>query len=76
MLTIVLFAPSAKGLHKTVNVCYAYMVVIMILFNSSKSQVMFFDTLKYGHMKNIMLGQNTLHVCDQVIYLSWSYNNR
>ena len=33
-----------------------------IIFNSSKSQVMFFDTMTYGHMKNIMLGQKTLNV--------------
>ena len=71
---IVLFAPSAKGLQKTVNVCYAYGCDNDIIFNSSKSQVMFFDTLKCGHMKNIMLGQNTLHVTKS--YLSWSYNNR
>ena len=44
-----------------------------IIFNSSKSQVMFFDTLKYGHMKNITLGQNTLHVTKSYTYLvKWS----
>ena len=41
-----------------------------IIFNSLKSQVMFFDTMKYGHMKNIMLGQKTLNVTKS------SYNNR
>ena len=40
-----------------------------IIFNSSKSQVMFFDTLKCGHMKNIMLGQNTLHVTKSYTYI-------
>ena len=40
-----------------------------IICNSSKSQVMFFDTLKYGHMKNSMLGQNTLHVTKSHTYL-------
>ena len=74
---IVLFAPSAKGLQKTVNVCYAYGCDNYIIFNSSKSQVKFFDMLKCGHMKNIMLGQNTLHVTKSYRpYLSWSYNNR
>ena len=43
---IVLFAPSAKGLQKTINVCYAYGCDNDIIFNSSKSQVMFFDTMK------------------------------
>ena len=38
---IVLFAPSAKGLQKTINVCYAYGCDNDIIFNSSKSQVMF-----------------------------------
>ena len=40
-----------------------------IIFNSSKSQVMFFDTLKHGHMTNITLGQITLHVTKSYIYL-------
>ena len=66
---IVLFAPSAKGLQKTVNVCYAYGCDNDIIFNSSKSQVMFFDTLKCGHMKNIMLCQNTLYVTKSYTYL-------
>ena len=66
---IVVFAPSAKGLQKNVNVCYAYGCDNDIIFNSSKLQVMFFDTLKCGHMKNIMLGQNTLHVTKSYTYL-------
>ena len=28
-----------------------------------------FDTLTYGHIKNIMLGQNTLHVTESYTYL-------
>ena len=41
-----------------------------IIFNSSKSQVMvFFDTMKYGHMKNITLGQKTLKVTKSYTYL-------
>ena len=66
---IVLFAPSAKGLQKIINVCYAYGCDNDIIFNSSKSQVMFFDTMKYGHMKNIMLGQKTLNVTKSYTYL-------
>ena len=53
---IVLFDPSAKGLQKTINVCYSYGCDNDITYNSSKSQVMFFDTLKNGLIKNIMLG--------------------
>ena len=37
----VLFSPSAKGLQNTINVCYAYGRDNDIIFNSSKSQVMF-----------------------------------
>ena len=65
---IVLFAPSAKGLQNTINVCYAYGCDNDIIFNSSKSQVMFFDTMKYGHMK-IMLGQKTVNVTKSYTYL-------
>ena len=40
-----------------------------IIFNSSKSQVMFFDTMKYCHMKNIMLGQKTFNVIKSYTYI-------
>ena len=40
-----------------------------IIFNCSKSQVMFFDTMKYGHMKDIMLGQKKLNVTKSYTYL-------
>ena len=59
---IVLFAPSAKGLHNTINVCYAHGCDADIICNSSTSQVMFVDTMKCGYMKTIMLGQKTLNV--------------
>ena len=52
--------------------CYAYGCDnYIIIFNSSKSQVIFFvfDTMKYCHMKNIMLGQNTLNVTKSYTYL-------
>ena len=65
---IVLFAPSAKGLQRIINVCDND-----IILNSSKSQVMFFDTMKYGHMKNIMLGQKTLNVTKSYTSLSSSF---
>ena len=38
---IVLFAPSAKGQQNIINVAYAYGCDNDIIFNSSKSQVMF-----------------------------------
>ena len=66
---IVLIAPSAKGLQNITDVCYAYGCDNDIIFNSSKSQVMFFDTMRYGHMNNIMLGQKTLNVTKSYTYL-------
>ena len=59
---IVLFAPSAKGLQRIIDVSYTYGCDNDIIFNSAKSQLMFFHTLKYGHMKDILLGQNALKV--------------
>ena len=65
MLTILShFAPSAKGLQNTIDVCYAYSCDNDI----AQNHVMFFDTVKYCHMKNIMLGQKKIK-CDQVLYL-------
>ena len=66
---IVLFAPSAKGLQRITDVSYTYGCDNDIIFNSAKSQLMFFDTLKYGHMKDIMLGQNALSVIKSYTYL-------
>ena len=63
---IVLFDPSAKGLQRTINVCCDN----DIIFNSSKITSNFvLDTMKYGHMKNIMLGQKTLNVTKSYTYL-------
>ena len=66
---IVLFAPSAKGLQRITDVSYTYGCDNDIIFNSAKSHLMFFDTLKYGHMKDIMLGQNALSVIKSYTYL-------
>ena len=66
---IVLFAPSAKRLQRITDVSYTYGCDNDIIFNSAKSQLMFFDTLKYGHMKDIMLGQNALSVIKSYTYL-------
>ena len=64
-----IFSPSAKGLQKTINMRYANGCDSDIIFNSSTSQVMFFDTMKYGHMSNIMLGQKTLNMTKSYTYL-------
>ena len=59
---IVLFAPSAKSLQRIIDVSYrpTYGCDNDIIFNSATSQLIFIDTLKYGHMKDILLGQNAL----------------
>ena len=66
---IVLFAPSAKCLQRIIDVSYTYGCDNDIIFNSAKSQLVFFDTLKYGHMKDILLGQNALSVTKSYTYL-------
>ena len=40
-----------------------------LYFTISKSPVIFVDTMKYGHMKNIMLGLKTLNVTKSYTYL-------
>ena len=66
---VVLFAPSAKGLRRTIDVSYTYGCDNDIIFNGAKSQLVFFDTLKYGHMKDILLGQNALSVTKSYTYI-------
>ena len=66
---IVLSAPSAKGLRRIIDVSYTGCDNDII---SAKSELLFFDTLKYGHrgpMKDILLGQNALSVTKSYTYL-------
>ena len=60
---IVLFVPSAKSLQRIIDVSYTYGCDNDIIFNSATSQLIFIDTLKYGHMKVILLGLN--NICDE-----------
>ena len=46
---IVLLSPSAKGLQKFAESTYKYSTENDIIFNGTKSQVMFFDTRKTGY---------------------------
>ena len=66
---IVLFAPSAKCLQRITDVSYTFGCDNDIIFSSAKSQLMFFDTLKYGNMNDILLGQNALSVTKSYTYL-------
>ena len=46
-------------LQRIIDVSCTYGCDNDIIFNSAKSQLMCFDALKYGHMKDILPGQNT-----------------
>ena len=63
---VVLFAPSAKGLRRIIDVSYTYGCDNDIIFNGAKSQLVY--TLKYI-MKDILLGQNALNVTKSYTYL-------
>ena len=53
---IVLLAPSGKGMQTIIDATYAYDNAYDIVFNTTKSQVMIYGTLKIGQAANIMLG--------------------
>ena len=70
-----LLAPSAKGLQRTLDASYTYGCDNDIVFNNKKSQVMFFDTMKSGHVANITLGEMTLNVTKSYKYLRHIIND-
>ena len=57
---IVLLAPSAKGMQRILNTIYAYGNDFDIVFNVTKSQVMFYDALKMGEPINMFLGDTAM----------------
>ena len=59
---IVLLSPSAKGMQILLDNAYTYGCEYDILFNSQKSQLMIFDTMKLGYDGNSMLGEAPLTV--------------
>ena len=59
---IVLLAPSGKGMPTIIDATYAYGNAYDIVFNITKLQVMFYDTLKIGQAANSMLGDTVLSV--------------
>ena len=66
---IVLLAPSAVGLQSLLNSCDNYGQDHDILFNPSKSKVMFFDTLNVGVNPNFMLSNSLLMYAQSYVYL-------
>ena len=71
----VLFAPSAKGLQRITDVSYIYGCDNDILFNSAKSQLMFFLYIEIWTYEGYYAWPKCIK-CDQVVHLSWSYNYR
>ena len=72
---IVLLAPSGKGMQTIIDATYAYGNAYDIVFNITKSQVMFCDTLKIGQAANIMLGDTVLSVTQTYRYLGHIITN-
>ena len=70
---IVLLAPSEKGMQTIIDATYAYGNAYDIVFNITKSQVMFYDTVQIGQAANIMLGDTVLSVSQTYRYLG--HNN-
>ncbi len=66
---IVLLSPSAKGMQRLPDKAYAYGCEYDILFNSQKSQLMIFDTMKLGYDGHIILGEAPLTVTNSYKYL-------
>ncbi len=56
IIIIILLAPSGEGMQTIIYATYAFGNAYYIIFNITKSQVMFYDTLKVGQAASIMLG--------------------
>ena len=72
---IVLLAPSGKGMQTITDATYAYGNAYDIIFNITKSQVMFYDRLKMGQTANIMLCDTVLNVVQTYRYLGHIISN-
>ena len=65
---IVLIAPSGKGMQTIIDATYAYGNAYDIVFNITKSQIMFYDILKIGQAANIMFGDTVISVTQTYMY--------
>ena len=72
---IVLLSPSAQGLQKLADATYKYGTENDIIFNGTKSQVMFFDTRKTGNVTSIRLGDLALNFTSSYKYLGHIITN-
>ena len=73
---IVLICPSAKGMRKLLNECSKYGEAYDIKFNGSKSQLMLFDSQKYGVEANLTLAGTSLKYVSNYNYLGHIIDNR
>ena len=66
---IALFSPSAKGLHKLLDMCFTYGCSHDIQFNPSKSVVMYIDSRKLGAARPMVIGSDHLNFVSYYTYL-------
>ena len=64
-----LFAPSAEGLHKLLDMCFNYGCSHDIQFNPLKSVVMYIDSRKLGAARSMMIGSDQLNFVSNYTYL-------
>ena len=66
---IVLFAPSAKGLQKLLDISHTYGCNYDIEYNPSKYSIMYIDSIKAGNARSMTIGGNILNVVTAFSYL-------
>ena len=64
---IVLFAPSAKGLQKLLDISHTYGCNYDIEYNPSKSSIMYIDSRKAGNARSMTIGGKILNVVNFLI---------
>ena len=72
---IVLLAPSAKGMQRLIDAAYKYGCQYDIIFNSSKSHIMLFDTRTIAHTVDYSIGSSIMNETTSYIYLSHIITN-
>ena len=68
---IVLFAPSAKGFQKLLDISHTYGCNHDIEFNPSKSSVMYIDSRKAGNAQSMTISGKMLNVVTSFSYLGY-----
>ena len=71
----VLLAPSAKGMQRLIDAAYKYGCQYDIIFNSSKSQMMLFDTRTIDHTVDYSIGSSIMNETTSYTYLGHIITN-